>query len=215
MEVASMLRHRGKFLVTLFCLLPILAAHMALAFSSSGVVGPAQVSNGLSFQCWVSQGRIAPTTTEPQIISFGLLITNVSKEPIRVSTGDANWGSPKRIDPTGKALPAVGTKSLYMEMPLPTESDYPLLKPGEKCIVTIAAVANIHDGSISIDHKVGWSQWSFRNLAPGRYQISVPYTFSGAPSTLPSDDSKSTVPISGVWEGDITPPPVSFEIAQN
>src|SRR5579883_25265 len=141
MEVASMLRHRGKFLVTLFCLLPILAAHMALAFSSSGVVGPAQVSNGLSFQCWVSQGRIAPTTTEPQIISFGLLITNVSKKPIRVNTYLSNWSSPQLTDPNGKALitdPMVDVSMGFI--PSPTESDYPLLKPGEKCIITIVAV---------------------------------------------------------------------------
>ena len=209
-----MLRHRGKLLVTLFCLLPILAANMALAYSNSGLVGTAQVSKGLSFQCWVSQGRIAPTTTEPPIISFGLLITNVSKKPIRVSTYMSNWAPPLLTDPNGKALNAVQPE-LDVLIRTPTESDYPLLKPGDKCIITIEADATVQDGSISLDHKVGWSEWSFKNLPPGRYQITVPYSSRGAPATVPSDDRKSTVPISGVWVGDITPPPVSFEIAQN
>lgn len=210
-----MLRYRGKLLATLFCLPLIFAANMALAFSNSGLVGPAQVSNGLSFQCWISQGRIAPAATEPTSISFGLLITNVSKKPIRVCTYMENWAPPRLTDPNGKELIAGGQIDLDMEMPTATESDYPLLKPGDKCIVTIVADATLQDGSVSLNHKVGLSQWTFKNLAPGRYQLTIPYLFRGEPTTVQSDDRKSTLPISEVWEGDIFPPPLTFEIAQN
>lgn len=180
-------------------------------------VGPAQVSNGLSFQCWVSQGRIVAKPAVARITSFGLLITNISKKPIRLSEWQPKYEGlvPDLIDSKGRSInpyqrPFISTHPV----PSPTEADYRLLKPGDKIVFSLSAVANVQDGLIVLS-PLDLGQWYFRGLRPDRYRITFAFDAVNELPGLSTADRKSHLPISGAWVGAITPSPVSFEIARN
>jgi len=166
--------------------------------------------NGVVFEAWVSQRKIAMPARDDQAFTLGLRVTNHTRKPLRFSAYDADMPLAKILRSDGRAVEVYRT-NMRKAMPGPRATDYPLALPGRSIIIEETGTLG-HNGkswSLLAADEIG-GLWRGDALRPGNYRLLLYYHPTQAIVRAAIPYSNKTVRLDNIWVGTVKTQYASF-----
>ena len=184
--------------------------------ASAAVVGPAVEQNGVRFETWLASPKIVipdkSVSYEKQKAAalFSVRVTNLTQKPVRFNPLCVRL---ILIGPDGEEV-GCGFGIAGGLRP-PQEEDYLVLKPGVSEVVSRPSSLYWYNNSLHLDWPSWYIDhpWNYWGLAAGRYQFKINCSMT-TPDVQIYDQHTSKVikTLNGFWTGDVSLPPVKFEL---
>ncbi|MFB2920073.1 MULTISPECIES: hypothetical protein [Aerosakkonema] len=145
-------------------------------------------------------------------VQLGISVTNNTSNPLYFSF--YNYMLPELVKSDGQSLLSGGGSN---RMPYPIESDFLLVRPGER--VTHFREAKLfwnenqllfgsHNSRVSL--RLG--TWVYQDIKPGSYYIRFNYSNREPQATYYKPETKQPIRLEGIWTGRVTTPFIDIRL---